>query len=469
MDFYDLVNFRNRHHTPNTWPELNFGGSGFKTDTYSRDWQFAPHPTMFVLRQNDLSMFFGALDLPMAFGMYMEVEDVLVNKWFLNYGPAGFGQQLACGEQFISPRFSMFIDEGASVHETVARYTRILIQEGLIPDPADKRRFVWHKEPVYCTWNDQISVAGTEVPADLKEQVGLEGALLEVMDDSLVRRALNVIRDENLPIGIIIIDEGWEVTRGQWEPHPRRFPDFRRLIDDIHAVGLKAVVWWNWAELYDDAEVDERHLFAGGKRNMVGLRLRDYSNPATREEYLKPLFHKLFSAEDGCYDLDGVKTDFLAEKVYPDFPLFDPTWRGEENYHLHITRCFYKLMKSIKPDAMHMGCAGHPYLADYIDINRTYDVWRNYVEHLTRAEMLVCTTPGCPVSTDLCNSNDMTEDCLRAARDRGYSVQLGQLLKMRTDHFAAVEDPTPDFYEMLRRGLRDLAYVQAASQMQGSS
>ena len=30
LNLYDVVNFRNRHHTPNTWPELNLGGEGLR-------------------------------------------------------------------------------------------------------------------------------------------------------------------------------------------------------------------------------------------------------------------------------------------------------------------------------------------------------------------------------------------------------------------------------------------------------
>ena len=57
---YDVVNFRNRHLTPATWPELLLGGEGCRTDTYSRDWQFAPHPSLFIFRKLESSLFAGA-------------------------------------------------------------------------------------------------------------------------------------------------------------------------------------------------------------------------------------------------------------------------------------------------------------------------------------------------------------------------------------------------------------------------
>ena len=77
LNLYDAVNFRNRHHTANTWPELSLG-SGLRTTTYSDDWQFAPHPTALLLRKNDLSIFVGALDVQAAFGMSLEAKSYKV-------------------------------------------------------------------------------------------------------------------------------------------------------------------------------------------------------------------------------------------------------------------------------------------------------------------------------------------------------------------------------------------------------
>ena len=45
VNFYDLINFRNHHGTPSTWPELPLADK-VDTTTFSSDWQFAPHPSM---------------------------------------------------------------------------------------------------------------------------------------------------------------------------------------------------------------------------------------------------------------------------------------------------------------------------------------------------------------------------------------------------------------------------------------
>lgn len=145
---YDVVNFRNRHHTPAVFPELLLGGKGCQTDTYSGDWQFAPHPTMFIFRKLTINLFFGALDLPRAFGMYLEVADFQVKAWHLDYGRPPYGQKVSAGEKFVSPRFRLFLRRNQPVYDTLDKFAKMLIEEGLIPNPEEKSRQAWWREPL---------------------------------------------------------------------------------------------------------------------------------------------------------------------------------------------------------------------------------------------------------------------------------------------------------------------------------
>ena len=339
LNLDDLVNFRHRHHTCRTWPELNLGGKGCETDTYSTDWQFAPHPTMFLLRKGGDHLFFGAFDLPRAFGMYFKAVESLVEHWYLDYGSAGLGQRLRAGETFQSPRFCLFLDRGKSVHETVARWTSVLIRQGLIPDPKKKPRHAWHTANLYCTWGDQGARSGSFLPAELQDQTTQAGSAPRALNEGMVREALATIRRERLPIRIVLLDEGWEVARGQWEADPQRFPHLRKLVDDIHAAGMKVMCWWAWPEIADDAKVNPAYLIANGKRNRHGRRMWDFSNPRTQREYLEPLFHRLLSSDAGCYDFDGLKTDFMADKVHADMPVHDPTCAGRRTIFISCAGC----------------------------------------------------------------------------------------------------------------------------------
>ncbi|CAN5422035.1 hypothetical protein BH11ARM2_BH11ARM2_31800 [soil metagenome] len=453
LNLYDVVNYRNRHYTPNTWPELLLGGKGCETDTFSRDWQFAPHPSMMMLRKMETTLCLGALDLPTSFGLYLRAADFQIQELALDYG----GLRLPAGEPFYPPRFTLFLDRNRTPDETAASYTRQLVEEGVIPNPAQKVRYGWHREPVYCTWMDQGYVARETPPEELGEQQ-LTGSnpTVEALSESFVRETLERMDTEGLKFRTFLLDDGWQVSRGQWEAHPERFPNLRGLVDEIHGRGMKVVVWWNWAEVFDNAEVDPNHLAGDGWRNEHGRRVRDYSKPETQEEYLEPFFRKLFSSEPDGYDFDGFKTDFLADKVHPHMPLHDPEWRGEENYAYRLFELCYRTMREYKPDGCHIGCAGHPYLAEFIDINRTYDVaTSNPMEHENRSKMLKALTPGCPVAYDLHNFIERFEGYFDLARENDAAFHIGNILGMKIDRFSPWEPADDRLYDPIRKGLAE--------------
>jgi hypothetical protein len=460
VNFYHCINFRNRHGTEHTWPELLLGRE-IATTTYSDDWQFAPHPTMLGFTKLDTGLFVAALDLPQAFGLRLKAKAYRVEEFFLDYGQGEDGLRLKAGEQFVSPTFRIFVRQGLDPYQMYAEFGRMLIDERRLPDPAEKKREAWWQEPLYCTWIDQCFAADGLPPTELVAQTAeVCQPTRRVFTEKMVRDAVEVIKRERLPIRTILLDEGWHVGRGHWQAHPERFPDLRGLVDELHADGFKVVVWWNWCEIEKAVEhlIPPGHLLAGGKRNKHGCIMRDYSSPETQEEYLKPLFRQLFSADPGCYNLDGVKTDFQADKVHADMPPADPRWRGEEMTFYRVYKLFYHEMKKHKPDAVHIGCAGHYWLAEFIDINRTYDVFSsNYLEHENRARMLAATCPGCPVAYDFHNHLEHLEGYLQSARAMGASVEIGNLLKTKQDVGSDPAVPTAAYYEVLRKGLAPAA------------
>jgi hypothetical protein len=466
LNMYDVVNFRNRHHTPHTWPELNLGGKGFETDTYSTDWQFAPHPSMFILRKNEASLFFGALDLPKAFGMYLKAENYQVKHWYLDYGQEGCGEKLKAGQKFQSPRFAVFLDHGKSIYETVDRYVDVLVRNKSIPDPKTKKTYSWHTGNLYCTWTDQCFRSKAARQAELNEQDAMAATAINVMNESLVREALAVIKRENLPFRTFLLDDGWQIARGQWEAHPGRFPDLRGVIDEIHDAGMKVILWWAWPEIYDEAKVNPEFLIDAGKRNRHGRRIWDFSNPKTQQEYLEPLLRKFLSSEPGCYDADGIKTDFMADKVHADMPLHDHQWRGEENYFHRLYERIHKTMKKYKPDACHIGCAGHPWLSQFMDVNRTYDVANSDPrEHLNRGLMLRATAPATPVAFDLHGYIENCEKYFELAKENGFAVEIGAVLMTQQDRFSDYQPADESYYGLLRKNLTGWLVDASNSQM----
>lgn len=447
MNFHQLINYRNRHCSQEVWPELLLGGKECQTDTTSRDWQFAPHPTLFHFKRSDLYLSWGTMQLPVGtFGMHFSASKFQVNDWYVDFGGQGNGHPLKTGKRFSTATFRLRLSEQSDPYAAYTDWGRMLVETGQIPgqDKRAQSQQDWWLAPLYCTWIDQCNLASYMPQTELQEQVNTcNHATRTSLNTQMVRKAVKVIKDNELPFEAILLDEGWHKARGIWEPHPDRFADLRSFVDELHEQGFKVVIWWAWPEIEKAAEsqIDPAWLMGQGKRNRHKCLMYDFSDPNVQGNYLKPLYRKLFSDEPGCYNLDGIKTDFQADKIHADMPLADVSWRGEESYLYQMHKLFYTTLKEIKPDAVHIGCAGHYWLARYIDINRTYDVHSsNVMEQANRARMLLSTTNHCSVAYDFHNYLDHLEEYFDSAAELGCSIEVGNVLTCKADPLTPSRD-----------------------------
>ena len=51
------------------------------------------------------------------------------------------------------------------------------------------------------------------------------------------------IIESGLPPGVLMIDESWQESFGQWEFHSGRFPDPKGMVDELHQMGFKVMLW----------------------------------------------------------------------------------------------------------------------------------------------------------------------------------------------------------------------------------
>ncbi|HPT32946.1 MAG TPA: glycoside hydrolase family 31 protein, partial [Prolixibacteraceae bacterium] len=86
---------------------------------------------------------------------------------------------------------------------------------GKMPDP------LLFSKPQYNTW---IELTYNQNQADVLKYAG-------------------AILDNGFEPGVLMIDDTWQEDYGLWNFHPGRFPDPRKMMDELHRMGFKVMLW----------------------------------------------------------------------------------------------------------------------------------------------------------------------------------------------------------------------------------
>lgn len=118
-----------------------------------------------------------------------------------------------------------------------------------------------------------------------------------------------------LGFGTVFIDDGWATPQitdcfshaGDWRPNKEKFPNFKKFVDDIHSLGMKAVLWvapgmsgfsTHSAKLYKD-----NYLY---KNDGIKAYILDPRYPIVRSSLYRDM-----CAIISDYGFDGLKLDFI--------------------------------------------------------------------------------------------------------------------------------------------------------------
>jgi alpha-glucosidase (family GH31 glycosyl hydrolase) len=58
-----------------------------------------------------------------------------------------------------------------------------------------------------------------------------------------VLKYAHAIIDNGFPPGVLMIDDTWQEDYGLWNFHPGRFPDPKKMIEELHQLGFKVMLW----------------------------------------------------------------------------------------------------------------------------------------------------------------------------------------------------------------------------------
>lgn len=244
----------------------------------------------------------------------------------------------------------------------------------------------WWNSPIFCGWGEQCAVRDREN--------GQEAA--DYADEKHYEGFCEKLKELGLEPGVIIIDDKWQKEYGTLEPDTAKWNDLRAFVDRRHKEGKHVLLWlkcWSAEGLPDD-----ECIFLNGKR---------FSADPTNPKYLarlKAAIHKLLSSDEGCFDCDGFKVDFMDNHPREGGAVtFEKGVAGIELMR-RLFGAIYEFAKAAKPDALINASSMHPYLAEFCDQFRLHDYnpeLRNPLSSMRfRADLAKTVMPDILIDTD---------------------------------------------------------------------
>ena len=438
---------------------------GFHEHTMSDYGYLSPRPTSMLFAANDLRMMVGVTRAPVGgHGLNIDVYRSTVRNFYLLYGPDEWGWEVKAGETWRTPDFYIAFDREKDDFRSHTLFWQDLVRMGTIADPAKREIPAWHRQHQWCTWGETgYRHSWDKEPGDKKKYFaeikkrhpGMTSATWLHVSQEMVLAGARRIRAERLPINVITIDAGWNESTANFVANTELFPDFRGMVDQLHAMGFKVQLWWSWSELRTPMCVEAvglHNCIMNGKKDWTGRPMPDFSKKSCQEEYLKPMIRRLFSSEPGCYDCDGLKIDYAAGKVRPELPCENPEWRGEENYLVHFYGMLRQEILKYKKEPQLCACAMNWFVAEFLDTNRTGDLHGDdYLDSEMRARAIQACSPGTVAKYDFSGSSRQNMvDFIESAKRIGAIVQWGGIFTLANKQGLGDRTMTEKDFQVLR-------------------
>ncbi len=313
-------------------------------------------------------------------------DNMMAGGWAAVY--AGKQQVDGCWE---SPRLVMTLV--ATREQVLPKYLRHCRQHGYLPKPPARRRVpAWWREPIYCTWHDQIGLAASRVGHDL---VAIGNEAFKHCTEERCEHWLDMLIRKGCRPGIIILDATWAKNLNSGEPDPAKWHDMRAWVESCHARGIRVFAWA--AAWSTDGVPAEECMTRKGQPVAADITHPDYVRR------FKEMIRRWFSDAPDCLNMDGVKLDGqLSLPTGADLENHSGVW-GLELQHLYL-KTLYGEAKSHKRDACISVFSLNPYLAEFTDMVRLADMYTHQPSPVSsmrrRAELFRICQPQAVVDTD---------------------------------------------------------------------
>lgn len=256
----------------------------------------------------------------------------------------------------------------------------------------------------------------------------------------VLKYAQGLLRHD-LPSGVLMIDDGWSESYGNWRFHSGRFPDHRRMIEQLHSMGFEVMLWvcpYVTADTAAYREGRERDLFIKTPEGEVFVTkwwngysaVLDMSNENARE-WLDGQLRELVKEGIDGFKFDGGDSLYYREdnvtagQVTPDeqsrlWAVFGERY-GYNEYRATFRSGGMALLQrlcdkehswgeegiaSLIPDSLLQGITGHPYSCpdmigggEYLSFQETAEQGLDEMLFVRHAE-IACLMPAMQFSAD---------------------------------------------------------------------
>ena len=146
----------------------------------------------------------------------------------------------------------------------------------------------------------------------------------------------------------VILDDGWQISgagtqdyrrSGDWIPAPDKFPDFGGFVKDVHALGMKLILWFAVPFVGFETEAyrrfKDRLLFE--QKGFIYAGVLDVRYKEVRD-YITGTYTRFIDT----YDIDGLKLDFIDNFRSADAPPYNDRMDAET-----VTQGVQKLLAEV--------------------------------------------------------------------------------------------------------------------------
>ncbi len=133
--------------------------------------------------------------------------------------------------------------------------------------------------------------------------------------DDIIKYAENIVKN-NFPKGILMVDDNWQKYYGNFEFKPDKFPEPKKMINKLHSMGFKVMLWvcpFVSADSPEFRELEAKGYLLKQKGSSSAAMIRWWNGYSACYDFTNPNTSKYFVAllkdTQERYGIDGFKFD----------------------------------------------------------------------------------------------------------------------------------------------------------------